>query len=125
MPPRAKRGCRAPMCPGLTQERHGYCAQHESLASGWNAPSRGTAEQRGYGYEWRKLARSILRRDGFRCRCLECAELGRALPATEVDHRIPKAEGGTDDPLNLFAIHADCHKRKTQRESQRAQHGAP
>ena len=113
------------MCPGLTQEKHGYCAKHEGLASGWNAPGRGTAEQRGYDAEWRKLRRTILQRDGYRCRCLECAELGRVLPATEVDHRIPKAEGGTNDPANLFAINADCHKRKTQRESYKARHGSP
>lgn len=124
MPPRAKRGCRAPMCVGLTQERHGYCSKHESLASGWNAPHRGTAEQRGYDAKWRALTRVILRRDGFRCRCDECAELRRILPATEVDHRISKGEGGTDDPRNLYAIHTDCHKRKTARESLRARTGS-
>lgn len=120
MPPAAKRGCRAPMCAGLTSERHGYCAQHESLASGWNAPGRGTAEQRGYDSTWRKLTRTILKRDGYRCRCADCKRLGRVLPAGEVDHRIPKFEGGTDDPGNLYAINRDCHKRKTQAEAQRA-----
>lgn len=120
MPPRAKRGCRSPMCPGLTQEKHGYCDAHKHLASGWNAPGRGTAEQRGYGAEWRKLRAAILKRDGYRCRCEECTQLGRVLPATEVDHRQAKAEGGTDHPSNLFAINADCHKRKTREESQRA-----
>lgn len=120
MPPRARRGCRAPMCPGLTQERHGYCAAHAHLASGWNAPGRGTAEQRGYGAEWRRVRALILRRDGYRCRCAECAAVGRVLPATEVDHRLNRAAGGTDDPANLYAINADCHKRKTRGESLKA-----
>lgn len=120
MPPRAKRGCRAPMCAGLTSERHGYCAQHEHLASGWNAPGRGTAEQRGYDAAWRKLRLLILRRDRYRCRCADCVSLGRVLPASEVDHRIPKFEGGTDDPANLYAINSDCHKRKTGEEAKRA-----
>lgn len=120
MPPRSKRGCRAPMCSGLTSERHGYCDAHKHLASGWNAAGRGTAEQRGYNATWRRLRRLILQRDGFRCCCDECKRIGRVLPATEVDHRIPKFEGGTDAPSNLYAIHADCHKRKTGKESQRA-----
>jgi 5-methylcytosine-specific restriction protein A len=42
------------------------------------------------------------------------------LQATEVDHRIPKSESGTDSPDNLCAINADCHKRKTAKESARA-----
>jgi 5-methylcytosine-specific restriction protein A len=36
--------------------------------------------------------------------------------ATEVDHIIPKAKGGTDDPSNLAAINAGCHRRKTLRD---------
>lgn len=42
------------------------------------------------------------------------------LPTTEVDHRIPKAEGGTGEPYNLCAINVECHKRKTAKESGRA-----
>jgi len=39
--------------------------------------------------------------------------------ATEVDHVIGKANGGTDDPGNLQAINHDCHKEKTALESNR------
>ncbi|MFD4120344.1 HNH endonuclease [Alcaligenes faecalis] len=62
----------------------------------------------------------MLRRDGWICRCAECEASGRVRNASEVDHIIPKAEGGTDDPSNLSAIHPDCHKRKTLAESARA-----
>ena len=62
----------------------------------------------------------VLRRDAGICRCAECAALGRVRIATEVDHIIPKAEGGTDDPSNLRAINGDCHKIKTQAEAKRA-----
>lgn len=41
------------------------------------------------------------------------------LVAHEVDHIIPKAEGGTDSPNNLRAINRDCHRRKTQAEAMR------
>lgn len=62
----------------------------------------------------------ILKRDRFLCHCEECKRSGRVLPASEVDHIIPKTEGGTNDPANLCAINTDCHKLKTAKESGRA-----
>lgn len=115
MPPKAKRPCRAPMCPGKTQAKHGYCDAHEHLASGWSNPARGTAEQRGYGWEWRKKAAAVLKRDRYLCQCDNCK--GCRLPASEVDHVTPKHLGGSDDFDNLAAINEDCHKAKTQREA--------
>jgi 5-methylcytosine-specific restriction protein A len=109
------------MCSGKTSSSHGYCEAHASLAIGWNSPARGTAEQRGYGWEWRKLAKAVLKRDRYLCQCPDCN--GRRLPAGEVDHRIPKSEGGSNDPSNLFAINTDCHKLKTAAESARARQG--
>jgi len=41
------------------------------------------------------------------------------MTATEVDHIIPKAKGGTDDMSNLQAINKECHKKKTAREQGR------
>lgn len=122
MPPKAKRPCRAPMCPGKTQADSGYCDSHAHLASGWNNPARGTAEQRGYDWAWRKRRAAVLKRDRYLCQCADCR--GRRLPAGEVDHRIPKFEGGTDDPSNLYAINVDCHKAKTSAESRRAREGS-
>ena len=49
--------------------------------------------------------------------CQVCMSEDRLTPATEVDHIIPKARGGTDNPDNLQAICAECHKTKTARES--------
>lgn len=72
---------------------------------------------RGYGAEWVKLREVVLRRDKYLCQCDRCK--GGALRltvATEVDHRIPKAKGGTDALENLQAIGPDCHKRKTAEE---------
>lgn len=115
MPPKAKRPCRSPMCPGKTQSKHGYCDAHASLATGWTNPARGTAEQRGYDWEWRKKRAAVLKRDRYMCRCQDCK--GRRLPASEVDHVIPKHLGGTDEFDNLAAINEDCHKEKTRREA--------
>src|SRR5665647_1396411 len=73
---------------------------------------------RGYGKDWEKLRKLILMRDHSLCQCNQCkgGEL-RLTMATEVDHIIPKAKGGTDDPSNLQAINHECHKNKTTLET--------
>lgn len=71
---------------------------------------------RGYGAAWDRLRLVILKRDGYLCQCSDCKRRGIVKAANEVDHVKPKALGGTDDPDNLAAINADCHKRKTQAE---------
>lgn len=49
--------------------------------------------------------------------CQRCLAKGRPTPATQVDHIIPKAKGGTDDPENLQAICDECHAEKTSEDS--------
>ena len=67
--------------------------------------------------EWRRTRRRVLRRD--RGICWVCGKAG----ADEVDHVIPRAEGGTDDEDNLAAIHDDpCHRRKSAAEGARARY---
>lgn len=44
-------------------------------------------------------------------------DLGCLVAATEVDHVIPIAQGGTDDPNNLQSTCSACHRRKTQHEA--------
>jgi len=62
--------------------------------------------------EWRRLRLFILERDGRICHV--CGQHG----ADEVDHVIAYADGGTDHPLNLRAIHKrPCHARKSAREA--------
>jgi 5-methylcytosine-specific restriction protein A len=78
----------------------------------WSHTSR---HARGYGTEWTKTRIRILERDNYLCQ--PCLREGRAHPANEVDHRIPKAKGGTDDDSNLQAIAHDCHVAKTTREN--------
>jgi 5-methylcytosine-specific restriction protein A len=36
--------------------------------------------------------------------------------ATEVDHVIPRALGGTDDSSNLASLCTPCHRRKSLRD---------
>lgn len=60
----------------------------------------------------KKTRFQVLNRDGFRC--VYC---GRGSSQTElvIDHRIPVAAGGTDDPENLFTACVDCNAGKSDR----------
>lgn len=48
--------------------------------------------------------------------CAECKQGGMVVAASEVDHIIPLADGGTNDPENLQALCKACHSRKTARQ---------
>lgn len=112
------RPCREWGCPNLvrTRAQGGYCDDHAGKRSNWNAQTRrtGSTTERGYGHAWRKLRESILKRDGYLC--VKCRGEGRLVEATDVDHIKAKAHGGTDDPGNLQALCAPCHREKTATE---------
>lgn len=110
MPSRAPRPCTQPGCPKMAVKK-GRCEDHQRKAWG----ERGSAASRGYGHKWRKLRETIMMRDQWLCQV--CKATGRVTTATAVDHILPKAQGGTDTPANLQAICDQCHKEKTQRES--------
>lgn len=116
MPPRTRSPCRHRGCSALV-DKPGYCSAHAKEAVGWNRQiDRGSRHERGYDSAWDALRLKILRRDRRLCKCEMCASTGRIRKANEVDHVVPKALGGTDDPGNLAAINTDCHKVKTDRD---------
>lgn len=114
--------CRVRGCPCLVSSRlmRGYCDNHAHLRTthNWQARQQGkTTTERGYGYAWQKLRTKILERDGYLCQV--CKQSGKLTQATEIDHILNKASGGTDDLDNLQAICKACHKVKTQEESKK------
>lgn len=95
---------------------NGYCDKHQALAVGWTARQKGkTTTQRGYGYAWRLTRDRVLRRDKY-C-CVMCGAASWVVPATDVDHIVPKEFGGDDSDDNLQSLCKDHHKVKTQSES--------
>lgn len=110
---RAKTICRHPGCGVLIGEA-GYCEKHQKQAVGWFRTSLGSSTARGYGGRWRWLRKHVLERDLYLC--CECKKRGRLTSATEVDHVVPKYQGGTDDSDNLQSLCKECHKTKTARE---------
>lgn len=95
--------------PKLNQRKRAGKAQ-----SNWSQPYRKSAAERGYGNEWRKLRDRIMKRDKRLCQ--RCLVFGLTVIANEVDHIVPKANGGTDDPDNLQSLCKLCHRLKTARE---------
>jgi len=93
--------CSAPGCPRASVV-HGRCAAHQPAP---RRDRRGSAATRGYGHSWRKVRDAYLARFPY---CKECGEL-----ATDVDHIVARAVGGTDDESNLESLCHRDHSRKT------------
>ncbi len=79
---------------------------------------RGTAASRGYDAAWKRTRDRILAFEPF---CRHCTAQGLTILATEVDHVIPKDEGGTDDDSNLCPLCHSHHVTKTHADKRRQQ----
>lgn len=113
MPTAPPTRCTDPACRAIATNR-GRCDDHQPPP--WRG--RPSWKQR-YGMpvsQWRKLRDRILTRDEHRCYI--CGRDG----ADQVDHIIPRFEGGAEaDPANLAAIHErPCHEAKSKGEAARA-----
>lgn len=83
--------------------------------SGWEKSHMGLSYiDRGYGKAWRKVRLQVIRRDKGLCQ--PCYRANRITAYRDVDHIIPKEQGGTDNPDNLQCICGNCHKAKTATE---------
>jgi 5-methylcytosine-specific restriction enzyme A len=78
--------------------------------------SRQSRHERGYGWEWEKARKRVLVRDKYLCQL--CMKAKRVRVATDVDHIVPRAQGGSEADDNLQSLCGDCHKAKTAREGQ-------
>jgi 5-methylcytosine-specific restriction protein A len=117
MPMRPKKVCGYQYCHALAASGDRYCRKHKSRETGWGRTqaAKGSDTERGYGWQWRKLRLTILERDRHLC-MNHLNNLGKFVPATEVDHIVNRAAGGSDEPSNLISTCSDCHRVKTERE---------
>lgn len=109
--------CAHPGCQSKTDPGKRVCAKHAELEPKhrWGDDRyRGSRQQRGYGRKWERTRIRVLIRDYYLCQ--NCKRNGIASVATEVDHKTPKSQGGTDDDENLEGICTRCHRDKTARE---------
>lgn len=123
MPNAPSRPCRKQGCGALVRDGSGYCPAHQDcLKQNKFADSRrGSRHERGYGSDWEKTRKRILARDSGLCQ--PHLKNNKYRPAKQVDHIVPKFEGGTDDDSNLQSICTECHEAKTATEAIRARRG--
>ena len=112
MPTAAPKPCT--VCGTLVRDGTSRCDKHKVAQGSFADRARGTRHERGYGSAWDKIRKRILKRDGGLCQ--PCLKRDLITPATQVDHIINKASGGTDDDANLQSICKPCHDAKTARE---------
>lgn len=122
MPLAAPKPCSQPGCNVLAHDGTSRCTAHKVKRDSFGDKHRGSRHERGYGTAWDKARLRVLRRDAGICQL--CLADGRVHRGTEVDHRVPKFEGGTDDDENLQTICRPRHREKTQQEAARARGGA-
>lgn len=108
MPRKAKRPCRHPGCPEITEGN--YCEKHKSMH-----PDRPSASRRGYSSKWRRVRAAYLRKHPM---CVKCMAEGRYVEATVVDHI--KAHRNNPvlmwDENNFQSLCKSCHDKKTGNE---------
>jgi 5-methylcytosine-specific restriction enzyme A len=115
MPQRALHPCAAPGCTMLVQSG-AYCIAHRLPAT----DDRPTAHQRGYGAVWQRTRLAHLRREPL-CRDPYHLHPEQLIPATDVDHIVPRTQGGSDRADNLQSLCHSCHSHKTNLQSIRRQ----
>jgi len=102
-PPRA---CRSPRCARLLGPGE-RCPEHEAPFA--------DSTYRELPPIPARLRRQIRKRDGGVCQI--CGANG-----TDVDHRVPRSAGGSDQPENLWLLCGPCHASKTGRDAARARY---
>ena len=106
MPIAALKACEFPGCPNTSDRR--WCPAHRKgrKANSYEA-RRGSSAANGYGGDWQKLRPIIITRDRH-CQWPGCRDL-----IEEIDHIIPKAEGGDDHHNNVQGLCFRHHAIKT------------
>jgi 5-methylcytosine-specific restriction protein A len=108
MPTQVGRPCLAPGCPAIVTDG-AWCKAHRPAPS----THRNSPSVRGYDKRWQRIRAAYLARHPL---CVACRADGRVTEATEVDHIMPLAMGGTHSESNLQALCKSCHSRKTAKE---------
>lgn len=105
---KARRICGQPGCPMLALPNESRCVTHQQERDRQSRQLYPTPAEQGYDLAWQKKRAAFLKHYPY---CVECGA-----PATDVDHVIPKRNGGPDDDDNLQPLCHACHSRKTARE---------
>lgn len=107
MPLKALHQCSYPGCHSLI--RNGSrCALHATAYD----KQRPSSTKRGYDRKWREKRDAFLQKHPWCCDPYGVHWHGN-VQATQVDHVVPKKDGGSDDEENLQGFCDSCYSRKT------------
>lgn len=98
-PHRRAKICPHPGCPNINCQEHARPVRRMD--------TRPSAARRGYDQKWRRIRAMFLKKHPS---CVVCGA-----PATEVDHVLPLAEGGTNEWSNLRSMCKSHHSQHTAR----------
>lgn len=115
MPYKPKKPCGYPGCPELIREGR-YCPAHKTVMGREYNATRDPDFYKRYGRQWKKIRALYISKHPL---CEECEKAGRLVPATEVHHIVPLAEGGSNADENLQALCKPCHSRHTLAENRK------
>jgi len=120
-----RRPCKQPGCPGLAEYESRHCKAHREFDIADRAESRRRYDRFSRDPEdvkfyhsqyWIDLRGWVLARHPL---CVVCRAHGITTAATEVDHIVPRRDGGPDTFDNLQSLCGPCHKIKTVEDSRR------
>ena len=109
MPDAPRQFCISPGCKAIASTGS-YCTACRHVMQTDDRARRGSASKRGYGVNWRKLRRIVLRESPI------CSVEGCGQPASLVDHIVPRSQGGGDLFENLQSLCTRHHNQKTSCE---------
>lgn len=96
----------SPPCPRLADAGHGRCSVHQRQERTAYDRRRGTAAQRGYGAEWRKVRAAHLALQPF-CEVSGCGQI-----ASDVHHRERYPSLGPDH--RDYTLISYCHRHHSE-----------
>jgi len=106
--------CKTPGCPKLVEAGKSCCEEHTRQQTRQYDRQRGTANQRGYNANWRKVRKMKLASDPL---CERCKADGRLIPATLVHHKDRDPRNNSDE--NLMSLCNECHETIHRDEGER------
>lgn len=121
-PQRAGLPCQVAGCAGVVRPGDAACSLGHAVRARGDG-GRASAWRRGYDARWKRVRVMWLRRHPL---CVDLFGLHGNSPvaATDVDHVVPLADGGSDDTTNLQSLCHSCHSRKTADDVARRRGGA-
>lgn len=109
MPKRPRPGCAYQGCTKRAVPGSSYCEVHRKLVDQqYEKYGRHYDKHKRYGRNWKRIRDKYI---GMHPLCEECLKQGHAVEATQVHHKVPLSEGGTNAFDNLESVCAACHNR--------------